>query len=68
MNLALEQDNTMQAKGYAARAWQIRERPGDYMSEAAAWDDFALRKIIEEVGGTGCRFSATRIRSTVRSR
>ena len=48
MNLALERDNTLQAKGYAARAWQIRERPGDYMSEAAAWDDFALRKVIEE--------------------
>lgn len=33
------------AAGFAKRALEIRERPGDYMSSASAWDDFTLRKI-----------------------
>lgn len=49
-NLMVKQGEPQQAKGYALRAWKIRERPGDYMSEASAWDDFALRKIIDGVG------------------
>lgn len=49
-NLAAKNGQPEQARGYAIRAWQIRDRPGDYMSEASAWDDFALRKIIDGVG------------------
>lgn len=34
-----------QAAGYADRAMSITERTGDYMTEASAWDGFALRNI-----------------------
>ena len=36
------------AAGMAQRALMIRHRSGDYMSEASAWDEFALRKIVSD--------------------
>jgi hypothetical protein len=47
MNLALNEGEQKQAQGYADRALSIQRNPGDYMSEAAAWDNFALRKILD---------------------
>jgi glycosyltransferase involved in cell wall biosynthesis len=41
----LAHDQQEQAAGYAARALLIRGGPGDYMSEAHAWDDERLRLI-----------------------
>jgi tetratricopeptide (TPR) repeat protein len=35
------------ASGFAMRALSIEDRPGDYMTESKAWDDFALRTIAE---------------------
>jgi len=50
MNLSLKNGEEMQAMGYAARALAIQQRTGDYMSESAAWDDFALRNVLDGVG------------------
>lgn len=46
VTFATEHGQPEQARGYAARALMIRDRPGDYMSEAAVWDEFALRKMV----------------------
>jgi hypothetical protein len=50
VDLWLGRNDPVQAAGYAARALAIRGRTGDYMSEAHAWDDFALRKTATGTG------------------
>jgi hypothetical protein len=40
--LAASEDQRAEAAGFAARALSIRQRSGNYMEEAGAWDDAAL--------------------------
>jgi len=45
VDLNLAHGDTRMAAAYAQRALSIESRPGDYMSEAHAWDDARLKEI-----------------------
>lgn len=48
MDLYLAQERWAEARGMAARAMRISERPGDYMTTARIWDNERLWKVLTD--------------------
>jgi glycosyltransferase involved in cell wall biosynthesis len=47
VDLYVQQERWVEASGFAARALQVRTRPGDYMSRAHTWDDDRLLAVLD---------------------
>jgi len=47
VDLYVGQERWHEARGMAARALKVRERPGDYMTAAKTWDDDRLLRVVE---------------------